>query len=105
MASYQMLIGINLLICGYIFWICLYRLGVSSPDVHPYVRGYYTLLLTGAVAYGLQAPLFGYIPTPAGVFFALCVMVGLLMSRERWSQGAPDEVLKATVTRPNTVGQ
>lgn len=56
------------------------------------MRAYYTLLLTGAMTYGLQAPLFGYVPTPAGIFFALCVYVGLQTSKSRWRGGAPDDV-------------
>lgn len=102
MFSYQFLIGVNLLICMSIAWMCLTRLAASSVDVHTHVRAYYTLLFTGSMAYGLQAPLFGFIPTPAGIFFATCVMVGLLMSKARWSNGAPKEV---KAIRPHTVGQ
>ena len=100
--SYQFLIGLNLMICMSIAWMCLCRLGVGSAEVHKSVRAYYTLLFTGSLAYGLQAPLFGFIPTPAGIFFASCVMIGLLMSKQRWSNGAPSEV---KTVRPSTVGQ
>jgi hypothetical protein len=99
---YKILIAFNFFVCMGIVWMCLCRLNVSSVEVHPQVRAYYTLLLTGAMAYGLQAPLFGYIPTPAGIFFATCVAIGMLMSRARWSAGAPVEVKQM---RPHTVGQ
>lgn len=98
----SLLIIINMAICMTIVWTCLCRLNASSSDVHMNVRAYYTLLLTGSLAYGFQAPLFGFIPTPAGVFFAWCVLIGLLMSTARWRNGAPREVKHH---RPFSVGQ
>lgn len=89
----SLLILVNVIINGAIFIVCIKRLNDSSLEVRKEVRAYYTLLLTGAVAYGLQAPLFGYIPTPAGVFFALCVFAGLLTSNARWREGPPEDVL------------
>lgn len=86
------LIGLNMLINGAIVIVCLGRLNASSLDVRTEVRAYFTLLLTGAMAYGLQAPLFGYIPTPAGVFMAFCVFMALMTSKARWRGGPPDDV-------------
>lgn len=90
--SIHFLIGLNFIVSGAIVIVCLGRLNASSLDVRTEVRAYYTLLLTGAMAYGLQAPLFGYIPTPAGVFFALCVFISLMTSKSRWRGGPPDDV-------------
>lgn len=89
----QLLIALNALINAGVVIVCLGRLNASSTEVRPEVRAYYTLLLTGSMAYGLQSALFGYIPTPAGVFFASCVFVGLLTSKERWREGPPEDVM------------
>lgn len=88
----QFLIAINFFVNAAIVIVCLGRLNASSLDVRTEVRAYFTLLLTGAMAYGLQAPLFGYIPTPAGVFFAFCVFIALMTSKARWRLGPPDDV-------------
>ncbi len=89
------LIVINAIVNGGNVIVCLGRLAAGSTEVRAEVRAYYTLLLSGSLAYGLQSALFGYIPTPAGVFFTLCVFVGLLTSKARWREGPPDDVMKS----------
>ncbi|MBR2407073.1 MAG: hypothetical protein IKB04_08585 [Clostridia bacterium] len=76
--------------------VCICRLSVMHVGIRKLVRLKYTLLLSGACAYGFQPFIFGTWPTPAGMFFVVTVFVGLLTSSHRWRRAAPIE----TETRP-----
>jgi hypothetical protein len=94
--DYRLLLVINFIASVSIFWMCICRLSASSRDVHPVVRGYYSIMLPGSLANGFQTILFGEYPTTGGTVLAICVMAGLVAGAARWRHGAPDE----TKSRP-----
>lgn len=82
---------LNTMMCGAIMVVCICRLSVMHTGIRKLVRLKYTLLLSGACAYGFQPFIFGTWPTPAGMWFAATVFVGLLCSAHRWRRAAPRE--------------
>ena len=94
--SYQVWALLNTVVCGAIMVVCICRLSVMHTGIRKLVRLKYTLLLSGACAYGFQPFIFGTWPTPAGMFFVVTVFVGLLTSSYRWRRAAPAD----TETRP-----
>lgn len=89
---YQVWPLLNTVVCGAIMVICICRLGMSHEGILKLVRFKYTMLLTGACGYGFQPFLFGTWPTPAGMFFAFTVLIGLFCSAHRWRKAPPREV-------------
>lgn len=87
---------LNTVMCGAILVVCLCRLSVMHTGIRKLVRLKYTLLLSGSFAYGFQPFIFGTWPTPAGMWFAATVFIGLLCSAHRWRRRPPIE----TETRP-----
>lgn len=87
---------LNTIVCGAIMMICICRLSVTHLGIRKLVRLKYTMLLSGACAYGFQPFMFDTWPTPAGMWFAATVFVGLMCSSHRWRKAPPKE----THTRP-----
>ena len=87
---------LNTVVCGAIMVVCICRLSVMHTGIRKLVRLKYTLLLSGACAYGFQPFIFGTWPTPAGMFFVVTVFVGLLTSSYRWRRHPPED----TYSRP-----
>lgn len=88
--SHQLLAVANLVICTGIAWACICRLNSEISRRFRLARARYTLLLTGALASGLQPLLWGAWPTVGAVLFAGCVLAGLAINVVRWhSHGAP----------------
>ena len=94
--NYQVWALLNTVVCGAIMVVCICRLSVMHTGIRKLVRLKYTLLLSGACAYGFQPFIFGTWPTPAGMWFALTVFVGLMCSAHRWRRHPPEE----TYSRP-----
>lgn len=86
--AHQLLAMANLAICGCICWACLCRLNSRICQAYRLARARYVLLLTGAVAAGLQPLLFNTWPNVASVIFAAAVLAGLGLNVVRWSSGA-----------------
>ena len=59
---------LNTMMCGAIMVVCICRLSVMHTGIRKLVRLKYTLLLSGACAYGFQPFIFGTWPTPAGMW-------------------------------------
>ena len=94
--NYHIWVLLNTVVCGAIMVVCICRLSVMHAGIRKLVRLKYTMVLSGACAYGFQPFIFGTWPTPAGMWFAGTVFVGLLCSSHRWRRAAPAE----TETRP-----
>lgn len=85
---------VNLVVSAAIFYMSLCRLNVADTSVRVAVRGYYSLMLAGSMANGLQTVLFGQQPTIGGTVLAACAMFGMLSGLRRWVNGAPDDTKK-----------
>lgn len=86
--THQLLAMANLLICTGIGWACICRLNSHICRTHKLARARYTLLLTGAVASGLQPALWGTWTSVGDTIFSACVLAGLLINVARW-HGVP----------------
>ena len=80
----QLLAIANLGVCLGIIWTCICRLNSNVCRRWLAARMRYTLLLTAALAHGLQPVLFGTWPGIAGLIFAVGVLVNLLLGVQRW---------------------
>ena len=85
-SAHQILAVANLAICTAIFWSCICRLNADICKRYLLARARYALLLTGAFASGLQPVLWGEWPSVADVFFAACVLAGLIINVVRWHE-------------------
>lgn len=89
--THQLLAVLNLMICLGISWACICRLNSEICRRFKLARVRYTLLLTGAMSFGLQPALWGTWPSGASVFFAATVLAGLVINVARWyGIGAPN---------------
>ncbi len=80
----QLLAVTNWLICMAVAWACICRLNSDICKRRLLLRARYTLLLTGALASGLQPALWGEWPGIGDILFALTVLGSLLLNIQRW---------------------
>ena len=82
--SHQLLAMLNLGICLGIGWACICRLNSVVCRKYKSARARYALLLTGALASGLQPALWGAWPTVGEAILGACVLAGLAINVVRW---------------------
>ncbi len=96
----ESLVLINMVVSAAIFYMALCRLNKASKCVRVAVRAYYSLLLMGSMANGLQTVFFGQYPTVATTLFATCVAFGMTTGIRRWGKGAPEDTKKVSTQPP-----
>ena len=82
----QLLSLVNLAFCVGIVWSCICRLNSELCRVYKSSRAIYSLLLTGAMACGLQPIFFGYAPGEGVVLFSGSVFVSLVLNLKNWNR-------------------
>lgn len=93
----DVVIMINMIACGAIFWSCVCRLKMTSKRVMPHVRWRYVFIGGGAVfsAWGRWIfPIWGG-EAIGMVVFIIAVAVGFWLDKRDWDNGVP-----ASATKP-----
>jgi len=79
----------NLILCAWIFCICVERLRVTSHRTFWMVRWGLALLGTGAIAWAVSPIFWPLMTPPLMVLFSFGVVVELMSHSPLWKDGAP----------------
>lgn len=82
---------LDLILGGFIFFVCFCRVVVSSKKVLGRVRLKFIVLGPAALAFSLS-PLWGNLPAYSDTGLMLAISVGLLSETYQWKDGPPDSV-------------
>lgn len=85
------LILVNFAACSLIGWICICRLNLLGRQSDWRVRAQFTAYFVGAQANGFGFLFWEDHPTVGSTLLSIAVLAGLMMSRHRWSRGAPPD--------------
>lgn len=88
---YDRIVGVNLILCFFVFWACACRLKMTSKRVRLSVRNRYVVIGTGSMFGGLghwifQFPGGGYVGL---VLFVVSIAMGFWLDKEDWRHGPP----------------
>jgi len=92
----DLVIVINLIVCGAIFWSCVCRLKLTHRRVFPRVRYRYVAIGGGSMFSGFGHWIF---PIWGGeaigmVIFVISVAIGFWLDKRDWDNGVPDSATK-----------
>jgi hypothetical protein len=95
----DLVIMVNMIVCGAIFWSCVCRLKMTHKGVFPRVRNRYVLIGGGSVfsAFGHYIfPIWGG-EAIGMVILILAVAIGFWLDKGDWEHGVP----KSATTQPS----
>lgn len=90
--NYDWLLVLHLLVNGFVFGICICRLG-RMYGVLERVKLQYTILLVASAANGFSPIFFKQWPTLVSIFYASAVLYMLWSDSYQWKNGPPEAAI------------